>query len=414
MPIIGVRAAQSPSRAGARSVTQAKHAVSAVFVLSGFALASWAARIPQVQSGLRLSTGALGVVLLATSLGAVTALPLSGLVIARLGPVRTVRVTALVLALGLAVTAWGQTRAAPLVMLGLYLLGLGNAGCDVAMNLAGATVERRLDRVLLPRLHAGFSVGTVAGAGLGSLLVALRVPVAGHLLGVAVLVALIVPLAAGRFLPPDDDTAEPPPSRRAERVRGSASVWRERRTVLIGVVVLCASLTEGTGNDWLAAATIGGYHLSPAGGGAALTLFLAAMTVGRWFGPNLIERHGRVPALRVSALLAMGGLLVVVFGHLVVVGYLGVVAFGLGTALAFPVGMSAAADDPARAAARLSAVASIGYLGFLGGPPLIGLVGDHIGVLRSLLVTVALLALSLLALPATRPPADRSATEPAR
>jgi MFS family permease len=167
--------------------------------------------------------------------------------------------------------------------------------------------------------------------------------------------------------------------------------------------VLCMAFTEGTGNDWLAIAVIDGYHTTPVLGPLTFAIFLAAMTIGRWFGPGLLDRYGRVRTVRVSAAVALVGLLLVVFGGYLGVAMAGSVLWGLGTALGFPVGMSAAADDPARSAARVSVVASIGYTAFLAGPPLIGFVGDHVGVLRALVIAAGLLTVSALVAGNTRP-----------
>ena len=118
-------------------------------------------------------------------------------------------------------------------------------------------------------------------------------------------------------------------------------------------------------------------------GPLTFALFLAAMTAGRWFGPALIDRRGRVFAVRTSAVVALVGLLLVVFGAVLPVAMVGAALWGAGTALGFPVGMSAAADDPAMAAAWVSVAASIAYTAFLAGPPWIGFLGDQVGVLRS-------------------------------
>ena len=120
--------------------------------------------------------------------------------------------------------------------------------------------------------------------------------------------------------------------------------------------------------------------------------------------------------LRSSALIALIGLLLIVFGTFLPIAFLGAVLLGFGTALGFPVGMSAAADDPLRSAARVSVVASIGYTAFLAGPPLIGLLGDRFGVLRALTVTAALLVLAALLASNTKPldPGERSGSARAR
>jgi len=119
-------------------------------------------------------------------------------------------------------------------------------------------------------------------------------------------------------------------------------------------------------------------------GTVTLAAFLAAMTTGRWFGPRLIDRYGRVPVLRVAACVALAGLLVVGFSGFLPAAIAGAVLMGLGTSLGFPVGMSAAADDPRYAAGRVSVVSSIGYGAFLAGPPIIGFIADHAGVLHAL------------------------------
>ena len=141
-------------------------------------------------------------------------------------------------------------------------------------------------------------------------------------------------------------------------------------------------------------------------GPLTFAIFLAAMTAGRWFGPTLIDRRGRVFAVRLSAVVALVGLLLVVFGTLLPVAILGSVLWGAGTALGFPVGMSAAADDPPMAAARVSVTASIAYTAFLAGPPLIGFLGDHVGVLRALTTVAGLLAVALMLSWVTRPLED--------
>jgi predicted MFS family arabinose efflux permease len=257
------------------------------------------------------------------------------------------------------------------------------------MNVQGAAVEQRLGRAIMPRFHAGFSVGTVAGALLGSLMVVLHVSVTAHLLAVAVAVAA----STRRFLP---RAAAPDGHRKGPNRRGPLAAWTEPRTVLIGVFVLCMAFTEGTGNDWLGVAVIDGYHAPAALGSLALAVFVAAMTAGRWFGPGLIGRYGRVRMLRGSAVTALVGLLLVVFGAVLPLAMAGAVLWGLGAALGFPVGMSAAADDPGHAAGRVSVVASIGYVAFLTGPPAIGFLGDHVGVLRALTLAAGLLAIAIL------------------
>jgi MFS family permease len=136
-------------------------------------------------------------------------------------------------------------------------------------------------------------------------------------------------------------------------------------------------------------------------------VFVAAMTVGRLVGVRLLDRFGRVPVLRVSAGLAVVGLLAFIYGPNLVVAIIGVALWGLGASLGFPVGMSAASDDPRTAAARVSVVATIGYAAFLIGPPLIGWLGQVTGYLHALVVVLVLVALAGIVSPAARETARR-------
>jgi fucose permease len=386
-------------RAGEAGVQRAVRAVYLVFFGSGFTFASWASRIPQVRDGLRLDPKSLGFLLLAIAAGSVIALPLAGMVIARLGAARAVAVTAVLCATGLATAAIGYRLGVAPVVAGLFLLGVGNGVWDVAMNVEGTFVEQRLGRAILPRFHAGFSVGTVAGALIGAAMVILGVTVTVHLLLVAVLIGFGMPWAVRGFL-----TVTAPDHRDEQAPGHPLAAWRERRTVVLGLFVFCMAFMEGSANDWLGVAVIDGYDARPAVGAFTLGVFLAAMTTGRWFGPALLDRFGRIASVRTSAALACAGLLVVIFAGRLPLAIAGAALWGLGSALGFPVGMSAAGDDPRRAAGRVGVVTSIGYVAFLAGPPFVGLLGNDVGTLRALLAvagvaTAGLLLSSVIATP---------------
>ncbi|MFN8073926.1 MAG: MFS transporter [Kineosporiaceae bacterium] len=379
---------------------QVRAAVRATYVAfagSGLAFASWASRIPQVRDHLALSPTELGLVLLAIAAGSLVALPLSGWVVHRFGAARTVAVMAVLLALALAVVAAGYGIGVAPVVAGLFLLGLANGAWDVAMNVHGALAEQRLGRSIMSRFHAGFSVGTVAGALAGAGMVALGVPVPVHLLLVAVAVAALVPLSTRGFLPdPGASPGEAGDGDGAPEPRHPLAAWLEPRTLLVGVFVMAFAFAEGTGNDWISVAMIDGYGAPAAVGTLGFAAFLAAMTVGRWFGPALLDRYGRVVVVRVLAGLGIGGSLLFVAAPSTPIAFAGALLWGLGTSLGFPVGMSAGADDPARAAGRVSVIASIGYCAFLAGPPTIGFLGEHSSVLRALVAVSVLLGVAAL------------------
>jgi MFS family permease len=375
----------------------ARNAVLATFFLNGFAFATWASRIPSVRHALDLGPAQLGLLLLAVSIGSVIALPTSGGTVQRFGARRVVIVATLVEGVGLMLAAVGVgvLQSVPVTAAGLFLVGLGTGTWDVAMNVEGAEVERRLGRSIMPRFHAAFSLGTVAGAAIGAGVTYAGVGVGWHVGAVAVLVALLGFVSVRGFLAVEPRTEDAPASH-------ALRAWGEPRTLLIGVMVLAMALTEGVANDWLGVAMVDGYDAPAWLGAAAFALFVAAMTTGRVTGTMLLDAFGRLPVLWGSMAVAAVGVLLVVLGQVPVLVTLGIILWGVGASLGFPVGMSAAADDPAKSAARVSVVSTIGYTAFLAGPPLLGFLGSHFGVLNALLVVSIILVPSALAVPAAR------------
>ncbi|MGC5333264.1 MFS transporter [Micromonospora sp. DT62] len=396
----------TPRPAAPRAVLAARTGVAVVFALNGLAVATWFSRVPAARDALGLSAGRLGLLLLAMSVGALLAMPTAGLVAQRLGAARTVALSTLLLAAGLTVTGVAAVAGSLAgVAVGLCALGYGSGTCDVAMNVEGAAVERRLGRTVMPRFHAAWSLGSVAGAGLGAGAARLDVPVAAHLAALAAVVLLGTLLAVRSFLPVAESGTASASAAPAERRRELLAAWREPRTLLVGLLVLVSAFAEGSASDWLAVAFIDGHGLSEAAGAAVFGVFVVGMTLGRTAGTVALDRWGRVPVLSTTILLATLGAGVAVLADSGPVAIAGVALWGLGASLGFPVGMSAAADDERRAPARVSVVAVIGYTAFLAGPPLLGLLGDRVGTLRALLIVPLLLLPTLALVPATRPPA---------
>ncbi|MCP2264741.1 MFS transporter [Promicromonospora thailandica] len=395
----------------------AARAVFVVFAASGFAFASWASRLPAVRDGLSFSEQDMGLLLLTGSIGSVAAIPLSGLVAERIGTARTVLSFAGVLVVGLTVAGFGVALGEHLaVRLGLVLFGVGAGVWDAAMNLEGAAVEQRLGRAVMPVFHAGFSFGTVLGAGIGALVATLGVPVLWHVVAAGVL-ALGSVLVAIRYFSPtvvaaavpdgaavgtdgaDPAAVTPPPS----GVAGLLAAWREPRTLAIGLVVLASALTEGVANDWVSLAVVDGFGTSDGTGAVGLAVFLTAMTTARLAGTRAIDRFGRVPVLVLSALLAFVGVLTFALVPFLWLALVGVALWGLGAAMGFPMGMSAASDDPRRAAMRVAAVSTIAYTAFFVGPPLIGFVAHSTGYRLAVLVLLVPMVLGLAVARSVRP-----------
>ncbi len=395
-----------------QQVVRWRNALFAIFALCGLSMASWASRIPAIKEALAASTSSMGVLIFGLAAGSIVGLLASSHVIARFGARRTISAVLTIGAAGFAIIGLGASinPSYAVVMVGLIVYGSMFSICDVAMNLQGAVNERVLGRSIMPVFHAFFSIGTVIGAALGAAAEAVRLPIVTHLLIIAVVLAGGA-LYSVTFLQSEHIIAEDsvPHDDHSKTWRGRLSIWRDPRTLLIGLVVLGMAFAEGSANDWLALAMVDGHGTSKVTGALVLGIFVASMTVGRFAGVTLLDRFGRVPVLRGSAILAAIGLVMVIFVPILWLSIVGVVFWGLGASLGFPVGMSAAADDPKTAAARVSAVATIGYFAFLVGPPVIGFLGQHFGLLHALLIVLVLAAVAGIASGAARehPPAPR-------
>ena len=396
-----------PTAAVPAAVRGARAATYLIFGLNGLVFASWAARVPAVATTLSLDPAGLGLLLLMAGLGSVIGLPLAGRIIIRLGTAQTVRCAWAVIGTALTVMAIGlmQQQVVP-CGIALFIMGFGIGVWDVAQNIEGAEVERRLGYTIMPRFHAAFSGGALVGALIGSLFGQIGITLPVHLLIVVAVGSVTTVLCVRRFLP-----TEPPVEHGTAGAGGTGgaggrerSAWLEPRTLVIGLVVLGAAFTEGAGNDWVAKATVDGLGTSEPTGSIVFALFVLGMTIFRFAGSGLVDRFGRMATLRVCLAAAIVGLAIFVLSPVLVLAAFGAVLWGVGAALGFPLGMSAAADDPRRAAARVSVVSTIGYGAFLLGPPLLGFVGDVVGVRQSLLLVGLVVLLSLLTVPAIREP----------
>lgn len=380
-----------------------RNAVFAIFALNGLGAATWAIRIPSIRDHLELSTSFVGYLILGISIGSIIGLTLASHLIQFLGGRRAIGITLGLCAVALVVIGVGTSVAMsfPLVIAGMALYGFGSAICDVAMNVEGAGAEKTIGKTLMPLFHASWSAGTVVGTSLGTAAAFAGLDPAAHMIIIAVALgvgAVVAPRAIPRVAVHADTGEEVAHVSFRDRM----SIWLEPRTLAIGLLALGMAFTEGSANDWLALGMVDDRGLDNGQAAGMFTLFTVAMMIGRIAGGPLIDRFGRVRVLWLTGGAAAVGLGLVIFVPLIPVAIVGVLLWGFGASLGFPVAMSAAADDPARAAARVSAVATVGYCAFLVGPPLIGFVGEEVGILNALIIVFALLVLATIASPAAR------------
>jgi hypothetical protein len=365
----------------------ARAGVTAVFFVDGALFATWASRIPALSSRVGATTGVLGLALLAPAVGAVIAMPLVG----RLLPGRSSRMFCRFAVGGLmaAIVLPALARSVPALVGALFVVGVTNSTLDLVMNAQGVSVERHLGRPILSSLHAAFSFGGFAGAGLGALAAALGVAPLPHFLVAAVLFGIPGLIATGPLLARDEDVDAHAPTMR----------WRAlpTRLVLLGIACLFCLMAEGGASDWSAKLVHDDLAGSAALGAITYAVFSVAMGTGRLIADRLWTRWGSVGLLRRCGALAAVGFAAGLAAGTVPAAIAGFAALGFGLAGVVPTLFRAGADQPGTSTGpALAAVSSLGYLGFLGGPPLIGGVAQYtslrlaavIMVLAGLLVTV--------------------------
>ncbi|GAA1921305.1 MFS transporter [Microbacterium aoyamense] len=381
-------------------------AIFAIFFATGLGFASWASRLPAVKVDLGINDFEVGILLFVSGAAAIVGLSLANVIVVRWGARRGMFGTIIAFSVGVMITGLGVEFLESYVVtaIGLAIMGAGMSATDVMMNVEAAAVEQAFEKTLMPLFHAFFSIGTVVGAGIGVAMTLWGVGVAWHLWGVGILV-LITGLASLGSVPVREIVHDDPATKtsRRDRVAEALAVWRDPRTYAIGAIMLGMAFAEGSANDWLTIAMVDGHDTTQATGAIALTVFSVAMTVFRILGGPLVDRLGRVWTLRILSIAAGVGLIMFILAPNLPIAFIGVALWGAGASLGFPLGMSAAADDPAKAAASVSAAATIGYLAFLCGPPVLGWISHEIGILPTLWIIVGLIAMSGLASGAAKP-----------
>ncbi len=364
-----------------------------VFVLAGFNVSQALARVPSIKQQVDASTGRLGLALLAMGIGSVLAMPWTGALAQRYGSAAVVRVAA-----PIACAAWAGVgfAADPMTLtLLLFVCGGGIGVWDVAMNVQGHRVEQRDARSWMPRLHAAFSGGAVLGAGLAALAVILGAGPALQFAVVSAALAAAVLWCVRLFLPDADDaTGDAPAASEGAPAAPRRSLWTVPAVLVLGVVMIGTAFGEGAANDWLALMLVDTREASQSLAALAYAGFNAAMLAGRLVGGPAIDRWGRARVLRVCGATAAVGVLTLCLAPWLPTALVGAALWGLGLSVVFPAAISAAGEIvPGRGADAIAVVSTIGYGGFLLGPPLLGLLADAVALDRALLVVAVLAAL---------------------
>ncbi|MGB3306588.1 MAG: MFS transporter [Thermomicrobiales bacterium] len=383
-------------------------AVSTFFAVTGFIYASWVARIPAAAEKLDLNTGQLGTLLLFVGIGSIVAFQFVGRIIEVRGSGRTA-----ILFGGLYVITLSLLALSPVpFVLGIALFGYGFVfgAVDVAMNAQGVEVERSLHKPIMGSLHGFFSLGSLVGAALSGVIAEAGIGLTPHFIAFSLIgLALLLWAQAGQIAdaPSPVGAAEEP--KRARFSLPPKVLWP------LGVIAFCAAVGEGGMADWSALfinSDLGGSQGVAAFG---FTAFSTTMLIGRFAGDRIIGRFGAARVVRWASVIAAFGMLVGIAPGTLLAALVGFAIMGLGLSVVIPVVYSAAGSTPGIPSGRsVAAVATIGYTGFLAGPPLLGHLAQVTSLQFALYVIVVLLAAMLFFAPALRRPhAGETAHAPA-
>ncbi|MCS4509461.1 MFS transporter [Xylophilus ampelinus] len=364
---------------GARALGASRHATRVQFFCSGFLFATWGVHIPTVRALYGVTEAGLGVAMLAAGIGALLGLPQAGRLIARYGPRGVCRVCGVTMAGGVSLLLVMPGLPALLMLLAVF--GVANGIFDVAINAEAAELERVGERPLMSGMHGMFSTGGMVGAGVGGVLLAWP---QGHLTLVAVVLAAAVLLAAQRMLVPLPIAADAP------RIPGF--VLPRGTLLVLGVFAGLGLIAEGAMYDWSVLYLHQELGSPQAEAAWAYASFSAAMAAARFGGDWVRARVAPAVLLRASALVAAFAMVVVLLAAAPRVALVGFALAGIGFANVVPLLFTAAAKVPGGSPAHaIAAVSSLGYLGFMGGPPIIGFVaqGNSLGAALWLVVVFA-------------------------
>jgi len=371
-------------------------AVTALFAFDGAVFGSWAARIPDVATQVGASHTALGVALLCVSVGALASMQLAGALSTRLGAGLVATVAAVLTSV--TVILPGLASSLPGLCAALLAFGAATGAVNVAANSVGVAVEAAGDRPLMSSLHAGFSLGGLAGATLGGLASTLGA-VAPHLLTVGGIGLLLTAVIAPTLIGGDAARTAPAPRRGDEPRR--ALTAPTSLLVVLGLIAGCTAYGEGSITDWGALHLRETLNASPAMAAAGYAGFSLAMACGRLLGGRLVRALGATHLLVYGSLVAAVGMLAAAFAPVAAVALVGFTLVGLGLANVFPLAIGRAGMLGGSRGVALAS--SVGFTGLLGGPPLIGLLvglAGHPAALASVSLLAAVAAgLSLYATP---------------
>lgn len=338
-------------------------AVGAIFFLYGLSFASWASRIPSIQQKLELSDTALGGVLFTLPVGLMLSLPLAGWLIAKVGSRIVVILGAVVYSATL--VTLGLASSVIQLMAGLFVFGLAGNMLNIAVNTQAVGVEAIYRRTIMASFHGLWSLAGFIGAAIGTFMMGHNIIPYQHFV-IILSVALLLVLVSNRFLLAED----------ANRNEHQPIFAKPDKSLInLGIIAFCSMICEGAMFDWSGVYFRKVVMAEGAWMGAGYTAFMSTMAFGRFIADWFTLRFGLKRILQVSGALTASGLLIAVLFPYLVTSIIGFLLVGVGVSSVVPLVYSAAGRSKVLSpGVALAAVSTIGFLGFLLGPPVIGIV----------------------------------------
>ena len=354
------------------------HATRIAFFIAGFGMAAWAPLVPFVKERSGIQEGALGILLLCLGAGSIIAMPLVGALTSRVGCRRVLILSVLAACATLPMLA--EVSSIYLLALALFFFGAGIGSLDCAMNIQAIILERSSGRTMMSGFHGLFSLGGVVGAGGVSGLLSMGVSPWNATLTVVAMIAVLLALSAPYFLP------------YGGRSSGPAFALARGVVLFIGVLCFILFLTEGAVLDWSAVFLADVRGMSPAQAGFGYAAFAATMTMGRLTGDRFVRRVGPRVTVIGGSLVAAAGLALATLIPSWPVALLGYALVGAGCSNIVPVLFSLAGkQDEMPESIAVPAITTMGYVGVLLGPAMIGFVAHATNLVVALLILAVML-----------------------
>ncbi|HEY0679048.1 MAG TPA: MFS transporter [Chitinophagaceae bacterium] len=358
-------------------------AVGTLFFLQGLCFASWASRIPTIQQSLNLSEGTLGLILFALPVGSMFALPLSGWLVTRFGS-KTVVTNALIFYVIL-LALLGLAQNITQIIAVLVLFGAAGNIANIAMNTQAVGVEAKYGRNIMASLHGLWSLAGFTAAGIGTYMIGRNIIPFNHFIIIAATILLALAIVFHYLLPNE----ERKPTVQKLFVKPDKSLFT------LGILAFCCMICEGAMFDWSGIYFKKVVHAQNAWIGAGYTAFMCTMAAGRFIGDWVASQLGTIKTIRVSGILIATGLAISLIFPYLIPAITGFFLVGLGVSSVVPLVYSEAGKSKKMSpGVALAAVSSIGFLGFLIGPPVIGIIAG-LSSLRVSFIIIAVMGLSV-------------------